>query len=173
VQNKGTKIITTLVISVAVAAVFYVLAFFPFRSRLAVQVSFCYTTNDPAMGFIGVFAVTNLSNDNLEYTPYTAQTLVRSVWSRPRFDLKALHQQTLSPHGTNSFIVNIPTNCEAWRAPVSWSYPDLSTMEFYRGVLKANISWNWQQIQSGQRLRLYNASIEGIFTAFSETITNK
>jgi hypothetical protein len=178
VQNKGTIVLTVAAVAIGVAAMLYVLAFYPFRSKMAAKVSFGYTTNDPALGPIAVINVTNESGENITCELCPPQMMKHGVWSKlvypkgPAGLIRSI-SLSLSAHQAGTFNSPVPTNCEAWQVPVWWYYDKASQFELVRGCIEGNIYWNSQRLLNGQSPHFYNSSMGGSYNAFSETITNK
>jgi hypothetical protein len=170
VKNKGTKIVTGIVVVLIIVVAVCVWLCDPFRSKNAVAISLVCTTNDPSLGPVAIFCVTNQSDLETEYLPFLAQIRNHGTWER--FHDWSNDFCELGPHMTATVNVPITTNCEAWRFPVWWSYINNTKSDSLRTWLIGNVHQNWWFLMRGKPLHYYDRiGVEN--TAFSETITNK
>ncbi len=169
-ENKRTKILTVVSVLLVVVIAFCVWLSDPFRSKDAVKISLDHMTNDPSLGPIAVFYITNKADASICFLPFLADIKVRGSWMRGRDWSNNFCD--LDPHMITVMNVPIPTNCEAWRFSVWWYNIDFTENESIRTWLVGNVTQNWWLLIHGKHLQYYDR-IHRANTAYSEVFTNK
>jgi hypothetical protein len=131
-------------------------------------ISFLGTSNDPVLGLVASFSVTNESPRVIYFGICPAQVRSGDAW--PALQIPASSGAVLALGQSKAFSVAAPVGAREWRVPVVWGYSPTGIQSF-SGRVKHNVRLNWLRLRLGRRPTVDNSPELTVYASYSPAIS--
>ena len=131
------------------------------------QILFLGVTNEPALGQVATFSVSNYGSSRLLLNTCPPQVKRQSGWSSVLPPQPA--GMVIEPGDVQTFEASVPAESEAWRVPVYWGYEPMAVRRVV-GIAKYNWNINRIRLERGRSLRFISSPQVDTFLEYGPEI---